>query len=49
MWLELTHFQLFYFNGKFVFCDFFLKKAEKDKQCRIIFTAFFVYIQQEHK
>ncbi len=39
------HFQLFYFNDRLEFCDFF-EKDKKDKQCRFIFTAAFAHIYQ---
>ncbi len=36
----------FYFNDRLEFCEFFLMKDKKDKQCRFIFTATFAYIYQ---
>ncbi len=36
----------FYFNDRLEFCDFFLMKDKKNKQCRFIFTATFAHIYQ---
>ncbi len=40
------HFQLFYFNDRLEFCDFFLMKDQKNKQCRFIFSHICSYLSR---